>query len=61
MTGGRVYYTTTLALQALDAKSGDPVWAFTAPNNAELLGTPVVANGLVFIGCSDDGLYAVQA
>jgi outer membrane protein assembly factor BamB len=61
VAGGRVYYSTTLALQALDANSGDPVWAFTAPNNAGLLGTPVVANGLVFIGCSDDGLYAVQA
>ena len=55
-----MYYTTALALQALDAKSGDPVWAFTAPNNAELLATPVVANGLVFIGSYDDGLYAVQ-
>ena len=31
------------------------------PNNAELLSTPAVANGLVFIGCYDDGLYAVQA
>jgi outer membrane protein assembly factor BamB len=61
VAGGRVYYTTTLALQALDATSGDPVWAFSAPNNAGLLGTPVVANGLVFIGSSDDGLYAVQA
>jgi outer membrane protein assembly factor BamB len=61
VSGGRVYYTTALALQALDAKSGDPVWAFTAPNNAELLATPVVANGLVFIGSYDDGLYAVQA
>jgi outer membrane protein assembly factor BamB len=61
VAGGRVYYTTALALQALDANSGDPVWAFSAPNNAELLGTPVAANGLVFIGCSDDGLYAVQA
>ncbi len=61
VAGGRVYYTTALALQALDAKSGDPVWAFSAPNNAELLGNPVVANGLVFIGSSDDGLYAVQA
>jgi serine/threonine protein kinase len=28
---GRLYYTTALALQALNAKSGDPVWAFTAP------------------------------
>src|SRR3984893_4692628 len=61
VTGGRVYYSTALALQALDANSGDPVWAFTAPNNAGLLGTPVVANGFVFIGSSDDGLYAVQA
>jgi outer membrane protein assembly factor BamB len=61
VTGGRVYYSTTLALQALDANSGDPVWAFTAPNNSGLLGTPVLASGLVFIGSSDDGLYAVQA
>ena len=61
VAGGRVYYTTALALQALDAKTGKPVWAFTAPDNAELLATPAVANGLVFIGCSDDGLYAVQA
>jgi outer membrane protein assembly factor BamB len=61
VAGGRLYYTTALALQALDAKSGDPVWAFTASNNAGLLGTPAVANGLVFIGSYDDGLYAVQA
>ena len=61
VAGGRVYYTTALAVQALDAKTGDPVWAFNAPNNAALLGTPAVANGLVFIGCYDDGLYAVQA
>ncbi len=61
VTGGRVYYTISLALQALDAKSGDPVWAFTAPNNAALLGTPAVANGLVFIGSYDDGLYAIKA
>jgi outer membrane protein assembly factor BamB len=59
--GGRVYYSTALALQALDAKSGAPVWAFTAPGDAELLSTPAVANGLVFIGCYDDGLYAIQA
>ena len=61
VAGGRLYYTTALALQALDAKSGDPVWAFTAPGNSELLSTPAVANGLVFIGCYDDGLYAIQA
>jgi outer membrane protein assembly factor BamB len=58
---GRVYYTTALAVQALDAKSGAPAWAFTAPNNADLLSTPAVANNLVFVGCYDDGLYAIQA
>ena len=61
VAGGRVYYTTALALQALDAKSGDPVWAFSVPGNSELLATPAVANGLVFIGSYDDALYAVQA
>jgi eukaryotic-like serine/threonine-protein kinase len=61
VAGGRVYYTTALALQALDAKSGTPVWAFSVPGNAELLSTPAVADGLVFIGCSNDSLYAVQA
>ena len=30
-------------------------------DNAELLSTPAVANGLVFIGSYDDALYAVQA
>jgi outer membrane protein assembly factor BamB len=61
VAGGRVYYTTALAVQALDAKSGTPVWAFTAPGDAALLSTPAVASGLVFIGCHDDSLYAIQA
>ena len=61
VAAGRVYYTTALALQALDAKTGEPVWAFTAPGNSELLATPAVANGLVFIGSYNDGLYAVEA
>lgn len=61
VAGGRVYYSTALALQALDARSGTPVWAFTAPGDSELLSTPAVASGLVFTGCYDDGLYAIQA
>ena len=64
MAGGRVYYTTALALQALDAKTGAPVWAFTASGTAHtptFLSTPAVAGGLVFIGCYDDGLYAFHA
>lgn len=61
VAGGRVYYSTALALQALEAKSGTPVWAFAPPAEAELLSTPAVASGFVFIGCQDDGLYAVPA
>jgi outer membrane protein assembly factor BamB len=60
VAGGRVYYTTNLAIQALDSKSGVPVWSFAA-NDAEFLTTPAVANGLVFAGCSDDSLYAIPA
>jgi outer membrane protein assembly factor BamB len=62
---GRIYYSTALAIQALDAKSGTPVWAFTASGAAsgdgDFLSTPVVANGLVLVGCTDNNLYAIQA
>jgi outer membrane protein assembly factor BamB len=61
VAGGRAYYSTDLALQALDATSGAPVWAFTTPERAALPSTPAVGNGLVFIGSYDDGLYAIQA
>ena len=59
--GGRVYYSTALALQALDAASGSPVWAFAPGGTTEFLSTPAVAGGLVLIGCHDDSLYAVKA
>jgi len=65
VTGGRVYYSTALAIQALDATTGTPVWAFTpsgaAAGTAEFLSTPAVEGGLVFVGCNDDSLYAIQA
>jgi len=63
--GGRIYYSTDLAVQALDAKTGAPVWAFTpsgtASGTATFLSTPAVASGMVFVGCGDDSLYAFQA
>jgi outer membrane protein assembly factor BamB len=63
--GGRVYYSTELAVQALDAKTGAPLWAFTpsgtASGTATFLSTPAVAGGKVFVGCGDDSLYAFQA
>jgi outer membrane protein assembly factor BamB len=60
VAGGRVYYTTDLAIQALEATSGAPVWSFTSAD-AEFLTTPAVASGLVFAGSSNDSLYAIQA
>jgi hypothetical protein len=63
--GGRVYYSTDLAVQALDAKTGAPARAFTpsgtASGTAALLSTPAVASGMVFVGSSDDSLYAFHA
>jgi outer membrane protein assembly factor BamB len=61
VVGGRVYYTTSLAMQARDAKTGKAVWASAAPTGKAFMGTPAVANGMVFIGCSDDALYAIKA
>ena len=65
VASGRIYYSTALAIQALDAKSEAPVWAFTpsgaGSGGAEFLSTPVVANGFVLVGCSDNSLYAIQA
>lgn len=65
VAAGRVYYSTALAIQALDAKYGAPVWAFTpsggASGGSEFLSTPVIANGLVIVGSTDNNLYAIQA
>ena len=67
--GGRVYYSIDLAVQALDAKTGAPAFAFTPSGTASVttsgtatfLFTPAVAGGMVFIGGSDDSLYAFRA
>jgi outer membrane protein assembly factor BamB len=65
VVGSRVCYSTDLAVQALDAKTGAPAWAFTpsgtASGTATFLSTPAVASGMVFVGCSDDSLYAFHA
>jgi outer membrane protein assembly factor BamB len=61
VAAGRVYYTTVLAVQALDAKSGSPVWSFVSPDNSAFQSTPAVASGLVFVGSYDNSLYAIPA
>jgi outer membrane protein assembly factor BamB len=61
VNGGRLYVSTGQALQALDAKTGNAVWSYTPPNTGALVSTPAVANGLVFVGSTDDNLYAIRA
>jgi outer membrane protein assembly factor BamB len=61
VAGGQVYVSTGLALQAYGAKSGTPAWSYTPPNTGGLVSTPAVADGLIFIGSSNDNLYALRA
>jgi outer membrane protein assembly factor BamB len=61
VSGGKLYVSTGLALQALDAKTGNAVWSYTAPNAGAFVSTPAVAKGLVFVGSTNDNLYAIRA
>jgi outer membrane protein assembly factor BamB len=56
-----VYVSTGIALQELDARSGDAGWSFSPPGSGAFVSTPAVAGGLVFIGCTDDSIYALRA
>jgi outer membrane protein assembly factor BamB len=58
---GKVYVSTGIAVQELDAKSGDAGWSFSPPGSGAFVSTPAVAGGLVFIGCTDDSIYALRA
>jgi outer membrane protein assembly factor BamB len=58
---GRLYVSTGLAVQALDARTGNAVWSYTPPNTGAFVSTPAVADGLVFIGSTNDNLYAIRA
>jgi outer membrane protein assembly factor BamB len=59
---GQVYVCGDTELQALDAKSGSPLWSFPLPSGTGFgTTTPAAADGLVFFGCDDTNLYAVRA
>jgi outer membrane protein assembly factor BamB len=58
---GRLYVSTGLAVRALDARTGKAVWSYTPRNTGAFVSTPAVANGLVFIGSTNDNLYAIRA
>jgi outer membrane protein assembly factor BamB len=40
---------------ALNAKTGAKLWSYTTPNPVG--SSPVVANGMVYIGSDDDKVY----
>ncbi len=61
VSGGKLYASTGQALQALDAKTGNAEWSYTPPNIGSFVSTPAVANGLVFVGSTNDNLYAIRA
>jgi outer membrane protein assembly factor BamB len=58
---GQVYLSTALTMQAWDATSGKPSWYFQPPNYKIVQATPAVADGTVYVGCSDYNLYAIKA
>jgi outer membrane protein assembly factor BamB len=60
VAGGRIYYSLSLAMQAVDAKTGAPLWKFDPGNYDAMSTTPAVTAGLVVIGSSDGTLYAIK-
>jgi outer membrane protein assembly factor BamB len=58
---GTLYFSAGQSVQAVDAKTGSTTWSYTPPSSVEFYTTPAVGSGLVFIGASDDSLYAIRA
>jgi outer membrane protein assembly factor BamB len=61
VSGGTLYVASGLALQALNAQTGDAIWSFTAPVAGAFTSTPAISGGLVFAGSTNKNLYAVRA
>jgi outer membrane protein assembly factor BamB len=61
VANGTVYFSAGQSVQAVDAKTGSATWSYASPDSAEFGTTPAAGGGLVFIGASDDSLYAIRA
>jgi outer membrane protein assembly factor BamB len=61
VAGSQVYACTSHSLQSLNAATGAPGWSFTPPGTASFNSTPTVADGVVYVGCDDNNLYAIMA
>jgi outer membrane protein assembly factor BamB len=61
VAGGYVYVPARSGLQQLDAETGEPGWTFNPSTGGQFFSTPVVADGLIFLGCDDHRVYAIRA
>jgi outer membrane protein assembly factor BamB len=61
VVGGVVYIATVPKLYALNANSGALRWSFKPPRYTLLASDPGVANGIVYIGTDNEGLFALDA
>jgi outer membrane protein assembly factor BamB len=61
VANGTVYFSAGQSVRAVDAKTGSTTWSYASPDSVEFGTTPAVGGGLVFIGASDDSLYAIRA
>lgn len=63
IAGGRLYIGSYLDqdhnLYCFDAKTGKKIWSYLT--RGAVLGTPAVANGVVYVGSQDSSLYALDA
>lgn len=53
------YFDQDHNVYCLDAKTGKKLWTYLT--GAAVLGTPTIANGVVYIGSQDNALYALDA
>lgn len=61
VANGTAYFSAGQSVQAVDAKTGSATWSCASPDSVEFGATPAAGGGLVFIGASDDSLYAIRA
>jgi len=56
---GRVYVASGYNVLALNATTGTPIWSYTI--GADIISSPAVAYGTVFIGSRNGNMYALNA
>jgi outer membrane protein assembly factor BamB len=59
IANGVVYIGYGESLKALDANSGEPIWEFLT--GADILASSAFADGVIYVGSSDQQLYALDA